>query len=219
MTRSSSRRDGDTYLPDKPGYLDNIPTWDLHDLRDNVEYDLFESLIVEFTDISGVVIDYYILDPVVSDQMDTLYGETTRTAYLTPIQTKVIYEPTEEPTMTNTFGITSEEMIQWAAIPKLMFSRDVSANYQPIPGDVFVTHWNNRAYEIVDVGEEEKIFQLKKMVWSFIVKPFRFSEQSDSARDVTESDPLSAYGDNVYIEEESDKIHDYPDVDESIYGY
>lgn len=219
MTRSSSRRDGDPYLPEKPGYLDNIPTWDMHDLRDNVEYDLFESLVAEFTDISGIVIDYYILDPVVERQADILYGETTRTAYLPPLQSKLIYEVTEEVTMTNTFGINSQEMIQYAAMPKITFSRDISAGYQPLPGDVIVTHWNNRAYELVDVGEEEKIFQLKKMVWSFIVKPFRFSEQSDSARDVTESDPLSAYGDNVYIEEESDKIHDYSDVDESIYGY
>lgn len=227
MTRSSERnRDGtsvphaseDAYIPDKPGYLDNIPTWDLHDLRDNVEHDLFESLVAEFTDISGIIADYYMLDPAIQYKHDVLYGETTRTAYLPPLQFKLIYEPTEEPTMTNTFGITSEEMIQYAATPKYSFSRDVSAGYQPLPGDVIVTHWNNRAYEIVDVAEEEKIFQLKKFIWSFILKPFRFSETSDSAREITESEPLSAYGDNVWIEEQSDDIHDYPDVDESIYG-
>jgi hypothetical protein len=90
-----------------------------------------------------------------------------------------------------------------------------------------ITHWNNRAYEVVDVGEEEKIFQLKKMVWSFILKPYRFSEDSDISRTIPmgretgalDSDPLSAYGDNEWIEEESDGIHNYPDVDESIYGY
>jgi len=227
MTRSSERvRDGqsvphakpDAYIPDKPGYLENKPTWDLHDIIDNVEYDLYESLVAEFTDISGIIADYYILNPVVESQADVLYGETTRTAYLEPKQIKLIYEPTEEPTLTNTFGITSDEMIQFAATPKYTFSRDVSAGYQPLPGDVLVTHWNNRAYEVVDVSEEEKIFQLRKFIWSFILKPFRFSEQSDSAREVTESDPLSAYGDNVWIEEQSDDIHDYGDVDESIYG-
>jgi hypothetical protein len=34
-----------------------------------------------------------------------------------------------------------------------------------------------------------------------------------------DTDPLSAYGDNKYIEEQSDSIHDYPDVDEAVYGY
>lgn len=217
MTRSSGRQDGNTYIPEKPGYLDDKPTWDLHD-KDNVEHELFESLIVEFTDISGIICDYYILNPTVESQADVLYGETTRTAWFAPLQTKIIYEPTAEPTLTNTFGINSDEMIQYAMIPKLTFSRDVSASYQPLPGDVLVTHWNNRAYEIIDVGEEEKIFQLRKPIWEFICKPFRFSEQSDSAREITESDPLSAYGDNVWIEEQSDDIHDYPDVDESIYG-
>lgn len=208
-----------TYIPGPPTYLEDIPTWDLHNLRDNVEHDLFESAICEFTDISGIVAEYYILDPVIQKQADRLYGETTRTSYLLPPKKfKLIYEPTEESTLTNTFGITSDEMIQFAATPKLTFSRDVSAAYQPLPGDVLVTHWNNRAYEVVDVGEEEKIFQLKKMVWSFVLKPYRFSETSDSARDVTDSDPLSAYGDNKWIEEKSDEIHDYPDVDESIYG-
>ncbi len=219
MTRSSTREDGNAYIPDKPAFLDNKPTWDLHHLTDNVEHDLFESVVVEFTDISGIVCDYYMLNPEVQRQHDRLYGETTRTDYLPPLQTKLIYEPTNEPTLTNTFGITSEDMVQFAAIPKLTFSRDVSASYQPLPGDVVITHWNNRAYEIIDVGEEEKMFQLKKPIWDFILKPFRFSEQSDSAREIlTITKSITAYGDNTWIEEESDEIHDYPDVDESIYG-
>jgi hypothetical protein len=227
MGRTTTRFDGETYLPEKPGFLKNIPTWELQHLQGNVEHELFESVIAEFTDISGISADYYMLDPDVNRTMDRLYGETTRTSYLPPRQIKLIYEPTEEITMTNTFGIVSEEMIQYSATPKITFSRDVSAGYQPLPGDVIITHWNNRAYEVVDVGEEEKIFQLKKMIWSFILKPYRFSEDSDMSRTIPmgretgalDTDPLSAYGDNKYIEEQSDSIHDYPDVDEAVYGY
>lgn len=205
--------------------MDNLakPKWELYDLVSNPEYSLFDSAIVEFTDISGIKIEYYIRDS--SIEMDTLYGESTETAYLSPKTTKLIYEPTEEISMTNTFGIISEEMIQYGFIPKTTFSRDVSGAYEPTPGDVIKTLWNDRAYEIVDVGEEEKIFQLKKMVWEFILKPYRFSDTSDSAKAITSdidstlTQPLTAYGDNEWIEKESDDIDDYTDVDESIYGF
>ena len=38
------------------------PKWDLHHLQQNVEHDLFESVIVEYTDISGIKCLYYIRD-------------------------------------------------------------------------------------------------------------------------------------------------------------
>ncbi|MBU0847685.1 hypothetical protein KKH23_10905, partial [Patescibacteria group bacterium] len=106
-----------------------------------------------------------------------------------------------------------------------IFSRDVSGGYEPKPGDVIQTLWNERSYEVVDVGAEGSIFQLKKMIWEFILKPYRFSDQSESAQDIswdvdsTLSEPLTAYGDNAWIEEESDDIDLYSDVDSSIYGF
>lgn len=217
------------------------PKWQLYDIQNNPEHQLFEDYITEFTDISGIVCNYYIRDN--SIELDYLYGETTRTRYLGPYTTKLLYEPTEEPTLTTGYGINSEEVISFASIPKLMFTRDVSAGYHPVPGDCLVTPWNNRAYEIADVAEEEKIFQLKKMIWGFVLRPYRFSEQSDSAKDIarfnrdpspeldtdTLSDTLSAYGDNGptresgdintvptepdgdNIESDSDEIFDYDD--------
>jgi hypothetical protein len=127
--------------------------------------------------------------------------------------------------MINTFGMVSEEMIQYAAIPKTTFSRDVSASVNPRPGDVVKTLWNNRTYEIVDVHEESQIFQLKKLIWEFILKPYRFSDTSDSSRELSDdiddtlTQALTAYGDNEWIEEKSDSIDNYDDVDESVYGY
>jgi hypothetical protein len=197
----------------------------MYDISDeNQEHDLYNSVIVEFNDISGTKIDYYILDPSIS--YDTLYGESTEVNYLGPYETKVVYEVTEEVAMTNIFGIVSEEMIQYAEMPKTTFSRDVSANYVPRPGDVIVTKWNERAYEIVDVGEEAKIFQLMKLAYEFILKPFRFSGTdeiglSDATLtvdiDETLTDPLTAYGDNIWIEDEADSIATVSDSD--VYGY
>ena len=214
------------------------PLWELHHIQDNVEHDLFESVISEFTDISGILCRYYIRDE--SRRKDYLYGENPATRYFGPYETKLIYEPTEEPTLTTGFGINSEEEISFTSLPKFTFSRDVSAGYHPKPGDAIITIWNNRAYELADVHEEEKIFQLKKMIWGFVLKPYRFSDESDSARSIfrgirpptvstkvnqrtnldTTTEPLSAFGDNDYLEDESDEIFDYPaDYDTTIYGY
>lgn len=222
------------------------PKWKLHQLYNNPEHELFEELIVEFNDIAGIEVDYYVRDETAAD-FDTLYGEPAyqNTTYKTKRRTKMIYEPTEEPTLTTGFGINSEEIIQYSYMPKYTFVRDVAAANAagtgvdavgriPKPGDVMKTIWNNRAYEVVDVHEEENIFQAKKQIWNFILRPYRFSEQSTSASAIapfmreptlplsgTETTPLSAYGDNEYLEDQSDEIYDYGDnsVDTSIYGY
>ena len=205
--------------------MEGGPTWEIYDISDeNQEHDLFDSVIVEFNDIAGFKINYYILNPYIT--YDPLYGESTERNYLGPYETKVVYDVTEEVTMTNTFGIVSEEMIQWAEMPKTTFSRDVSAGYNPKPGDVLVTPWNTRAYAVVDVSEEAKIFQLKKMIWGFVLKPFRFSASDEDGLsdailsddiDETLTDPLTAYGDNVWIEDEADSIATVSDSD--VYGY
>lgn len=200
------------------------PKWDMYHPQDgNIEHDLYDSLIVEYNDIQGVKCQYYMRNTSIS--MDRLYGEAVNTAYHDPIETRMTYEVTEEPTITDPFGITSIDVIQYAFIPKSTFSRDVSAGRDPIPGDVVVFPWNQRSYEIADVGEEMSIFQLKKLVWELILKPYRFSDQSQSTRDATYniddtlSQPLTAYGDNEWIEDESDDVDNYTDVDESIYGF
>ena len=169
-----------------------------------------------------------------------LYGENPATRFFGPYETKLIYEPTDEPTLTTGFGVNSEDVISWTSLPKWTFTRDVSAGYHPKPGDTLITTWNNRAYEIADVHEEDKIFQLKKMIWGFVLRPYRFSDESASARNIarftreptdnnnvnshtdldTTTEPLSAFGDNESLEDESDEIFDYGvDYDTSIYGY
>ena len=164
------------------------PTWQLHDLNNNPEHELMRDYIVEFTDIAGIEIWYYVRDES-RVEIDHIYGEPkyVNTLYRTPVLTKLLYEVTEEPGLTSTFGINSEDMVQYASMPKFTWSRDVSAVGLPKPGDVIQTVWNTRSYEISDVGEEERIFQLNKLVYDFILRPYRFSEQSDSAGDIFEA--------------------------------
>jgi len=201
------------------------PEWRLYDadVLNNNENLVQDSVVVEYNDIQGFDILYYIRDE--SIVMDQLYGESVNTGYLEPYSTRMTYEITEEPTVTDSFGVTSIDVIQYGWIPITTFTRDVSAGFDPKPGDVIKTLWNERSYEVADVGKEGSIFQLNKNVYEFILKPYRFSDQSESAGeasydiDGTLTEPLSAFGENQYFEDQSEAIDDYDDVDTTVYGY
>ena len=196
-------------------------SWDLYESQDedNPEHDLFVQTVLEYNDIAGALVEYYIRYD--ADNTDRLYGETPEQIYAVARETKVIYTPTEELSILNAFGITSDETIQYMYIPHATFKRDISDTTDPMPGDVVKTPWNSRSYEIVDVGQEAKIFMFRKHVWELIMRPFRFSEESDWSREAasTETPAISAWGDNSWLETESDSIDDYSDVDSSIYGF
>lgn len=247
-----------------PNCIKGTPLWSLYDVTDtNPEFCLFESVVGEYTDISGFPVLYYRA----KSKMDRLYGEDPNQAFYEPVQTKLSYEPTEEPNIIDGLGIRSDETLQYSLLPKATFTRDIfggvayeygvpvnlsnivggsgytqgtrvsttSANgsgltvdvrvngvgqvihvkiedygsgylkgevvtidggngdatfkvdsitkrpLQPMPGDVIKTLWNNRNYEIVDIGAEQTIFMAKKLIWEFILRPFRFSEQSSEA--------------------------------------
>lgn len=71
----------------------------------------------------------------------------------------------------------------------------------PMPGDVIKTLWNNRNYEIVDTGAESNIFSAKKLIWEFILRPFRFSEQSLKAEQIHRTSVGWTY---VYVHPDGD---------------
>lgn len=218
-----------------------IPFWELVDLDpNNPEHALFESAISEYTSIAGWPIYYYI--KLESNVVDKMYGEDPNAQYTDAYETKLVYEPTEETNVLNSFGITSDETIQYMQIPKIIFESDIEEEYQynnntsdsiiPKVGDCVRTLWNNKIYEIVEVGSEQKIFQGKKLVWEVITRPYRHSQESASAEDMlfetpdeidfpdtnvtTTTEVLSAYGDNEEIEEQSTTK---TDTDTSIYGF
>ena len=218
------------------------PEWDLYDTTENnIEYALYDSTIVEYNDISGFVCEYRIL----LSNYDTLMGEDPNCNLSDGVLTKISFNPSDEQSILDMFGITADDTMEMTMIPISTFNRDLSGAYNtlstsisanpplliiPKVGDVLTTIYNQRNYEIVSIGQEDNIFNAKKFVYNMILKPYRFSEQSDSHRDVhigLIEDPFATitedgyeqnnfgtveYGDNSFIEEESDKIDDYDDV-------
>ena len=209
------------------------PQWNLMDLTpNNPEYNLFESTIMEFNDIQGFPCQYYIKN---SQNFDQLYGEDTLENFLGPFDTKMTYRPNGEINVLNIFGITGDDTIDNIEIPKGTFTRDVSAGYQPIVGDVVRLMWNNKLYEITSMTGENKVFQAQKMIFSFIMRPYRHNEMNDSSfiegnlDSMTEfpeindmmmrSGELSGIGDTQVIKSTSKEIEDYEDVDLSWQNY
>lgn len=178
---------------------------------------LAESMIMEYTDIAGVKINYYIRSNDV--EYDTLYGEHTGTTYEAPKETKIIYEVVDEPNLWSSFGMTGGDVIT-AHIPMSTWRRDVSKTVSPKIGDAVHIKWYqlaNRSFEVCHVDDDDKTFQLKKMIWVLILRPFRYSEQSESAADIAVTSKLiSAFGDNTWIEEHANVVDD---IDTRIYGY
>jgi len=221
---------------------ENPPLWDLFDdYPDHFEIELFDSVVCEKTDISGFPILYYI--KINYEDSDYLYGEDPTEQFSDGYRTKLMYEPSEEVQVLSVLGMTSDDTLQYTQTPKTIFDRDVRTNFNtdsptateeiPKSGDVIKTLWNNKTYEIVEVGAEQNIFQASKLIWEFILRPYRHSEESDSADDVlfyepddedfpdintdTTTDELSAYGDNKDIRDDADDIS--PDPDSGVYGY
>lgn len=205
-------------LVDQPG-----PQLQFHDMN-NPEWDLFESLIVEQNDIAGFEVLWYRYDQ--TKTMDTLYGEDQTARFLPAKRTKLTYSPTEEIRIADMFGLVGDEAISYLQIPQYTFRRDVIGDLEtteePVAGDVIHLIWNGVSYEVVDVGLELNVFQNKKFGYEVRVRPFRYSEQSDSYEEAISTDntaQVSAWGDNEWIEDQSDQNDNYTDVDEAIYGY
>lgn len=169
------------------------PEWRLLDFKDKTHKEplLMDSFMCEKNDICGWDVEFYLHKD--SEVEDTLYGEDTNEEWDGPFRSKVLYEPTEEPSSIDAFGFASDDVVQYAQVPKTIWQRDVEDELQkvraPIPKDLVKTLWNDKTYEIVDVGAEEFIFQGRKMTWSFILRPWRFADQSDSAKDILFEDP------------------------------
>ena len=193
------------------------PKWELYDIHDNREHNLFQSYIMEFNDIAGIKIGYHVRDADFEDY-DTLYGEHQYYGFEVVKNTKCLYDVEDEPEMWNVFGSFGADTVT-THMPKGTYRRDVSQTIEPKIGDVLTTEWNERSYEIIMVDDDERIFQLKHMIWIFILKPYRFSEQSTTASALSDTPAISAAGENAWIQEQSEEIDDYSDVDTSVYGF
>ena len=217
--------------------MSDAPLWRLLDLTENnPEHALFDSVNVEYADIAGFPIKYYIKE---ENNTDKIYGEDATTKYSEGYESVIVYNPEEQPYVIDIFGYKPDDNIQACFMPKTIFTRDIAdgdTTIYPMVGDVILTLWNNKRYEISNVGAEQSIFEGKKLIWEFTLTPFTNSDESDESNDIIDflpdeddfpdiNDPgfktenLSAYGDDETIEEESNEIEDYDDVDTSDYGY
>lgn len=217
-------------------FYNEKPTWELEEIENNIEHDLFDSIIVENNDIAGFNIHYYVFDPDDSGG-DYLFGEYKELKFYGPYDIKVTYKPTNENMNMTGFGLFADDVIQYVYLPITTFNRDIYKDGSIVPynkpkvGDVIVTLWNSNEYEIVDVGKEDNIFNSKKFVYELILKPFRYSDDSKNTNDIINDDPFNInpdnhptiddFGENDKIENESKKIYDYDedDVQTNLYGY
>lgn len=191
------------------------PKWSLYDLNFNQEHDLVTGYLMEITDIAGIKVLYYRRNE--DTPYDPLYGEQTNTNYEEPIETKVLYDVGEEPNLWSSFGMFGGDILT-CHIPQGTWRRDISQTLEPMIGDAIHIEWLDREFSVVHVDNDDRIFQLKKMIYILVLRPYRFSEDSESAAAIyTESVPMSAYGDNEWIEQQSDSIDTYSDIDDSIY--
>jgi hypothetical protein len=204
------------------------PSWSIYDLVNNQDIELFEQVAVECNEIYGFIIDYYILE-IKHGEPDPIYGENQNEHFTGPYQTKVRYIPIQEGHVGDEFGIVNINPIEDMWIPKYTFTRDLSgAAIDPKAGDVFYLPWNGHTFQINNVCDEENTFLAKSLVWHFKCKPYKMTNTTGtlpvSAVDIdalTDTLPLSAWGDNVVIEGEGNKIDDYhelQDIDQ-IYGF
>jgi hypothetical protein len=223
-----------THKPRKlqlPGALTK-PGWSIYDIRDNPEWLLAESYVTEYTDIVGIECTYYIKNPdIVSDP---LYGETPDVEYLDGKTTKIIYDVGEIQTLYSMFGMMATDQLI-IHIPQSVYVRDVSQEQLPKPGDVIKIGWYTsdftndyddvgRTFEVVHAAQDQAIFQLRSLVYVLYLKPYRFSEESDTARDVSSDleeglETITDFGDNSWIDTQSEALSAYDGVDTSVYGY
>lgn len=221
------------------------PQLDTYDIKENPEWRFAEGIAAEFTDASGIKCIYYKKD--FSIQPDPLYGETQDVEYLEGKQTKILYEVGEIPTLYSMFGMMATDQIV-VHIPQIIYRRDVSQTQPPAVGDaIVIPHYRDiafmktlsgRTFEIIHVAEDQVIFQFRSLVYSLYMIPYRFSEESESARKIsmdmddlydpnnvfqrypnTDTPSITAYGDNDYINTESDALSAYDGIDTKIYGY
>jgi hypothetical protein len=160
-----------------------------------------------------MVIDYFslVFD---ENEADVMYGENQNEYFKGPYRTKITHTPHDEINLINAFGLTSGEQFDGISIPKWTFTRDCSAAVAPKDGDVIYFHYNQQYYEVVNINDDMDIFLSKKMTWMFDMKPYRMTntEHTESPEVSANTYPLSAWGDNDFIEVTANEIDDLSDL-------
>lgn len=212
-----------------------IFSWfDLNDTT-NQEILLWSEWLTESNKAFGGDILYYRLSHIGTNQ-DQLYGEDQLERFGRPRRCKALFEDIHEPNrFWSSFGMMSDDVFTMT-IPKEEYSNKIDSTGVPRVGDVIKTTWNNINYEVIYI-HDHPVMAYTSSLWSFTLKRFEFTYQ-EGAKSKTDVEgvyqgskdqiiidtTMAELGgaDNLYIEEESDKIvnySDYPNIlDSDIYG-
>lgn len=149
----------------------DLPNNDYFVATDNYtnERNLYDLLLTESFNQFGVPLVYYQSSYDVN--YDKIYGEDNNRKYLRYFDIMGFYELPKEMEQWSMFGIEGLDTFQ-IFVSKRHF-KTASGSYIPRPGDVLQAKYNDRFYEITDVGEEEYVYMQRKHTWTFTVKVFR----------------------------------------------
>jgi hypothetical protein len=203
--------------------LQTAGAWELPDVSGEYvnEQNLFDSFIVESNDIYGLVIDYYSL-VFNEDEADVFYGENQNEYFKGPYRTKVAHRPHDEVDLINMFGMSSQDEVEDVYIPQWSFDRDCPLATPPKAGDLVYFYYSHRYYEVNKVEDEFDVFQSKRFTYMFKLKSYRMTnvDASESLEISAGLFPLSAWGDNDFIETAANEVDDLSDLPNftDIYG-
>ena len=188
------------------------------------EQNLYESSIIEVNDIYGLPILYYVLN-FDADKADHIYGEDQDDQFSGPYPTRIMHKPHNEARLVDAFGIINADSLENLNIPMFTFSRDISPNFEPKAGDVMKFIYSGIFYEVTHAFGEEDIFLTKKLSWNLSAKVYRLTNADAEGDNVdidaaTSAFPLSAFGDNIQIEDQANEVDNMADLPnfEDIYG-
>lgn len=206
-------------------YNNNLPDYDYFIAVSGYsnEQNLYDILLMETYNKYGVECTYY--QSTFDTNYNKVFGEDGNRQFTRSFPIMTYYQLPKEMELWSKFGIEGLDNFQMS-VSKRHFSAACIANDNiyvvPKVGDVIKATYNNRFYEVIDVGEEEEIFLQKKHTWILTVSVFR--DEHVRVSNTLSADILADYTDktsdifdlSATIETENDDIlYDQPESEDS----
>ena len=188
----------------------------------NKDRELFKVLMCENFNIYGTNCIYY---PITFDtDYDKLFGEDNNRSIIRKFEIKTYFSLPKEEENYSVFGIegldvfdmyiskkhfdvASKLHVDANLFPSVSASlKDIYPSDRPNVGDIIYTKYNNKYYEILDVGEEDEMFLQYKHSWTLRVKEAKNEHLSLSA---TTSASMSDINDDLITREDITRLNDY----------
>lgn len=183
------------FFDDFMDYNNSLPDMDMFVASQETygnEQDLYDSLLTEAYNKRGVPCEYYL--STYDTNFNKIFGEDGNRSFVRSFDVMTYYELPKEMELWSKFGIEGLDNFQMS-MSKRHYSaacQDDGSDYvRPKVGDVIRAKYNNRFYEIIDVGEEEEVFLQKKHTWILTVSVFR--DEHVKVSNALSADILSDY--------------------------